>query len=381
MAWVTEEEYQAAKQVRAYEYLQTYQPGRLKKTRTRNEWQLQDHDSFKINEITSKWHWKSRGIGGMSALRFLMQVDGMGYTEAVKILCEQTPVYVSRAEPAPRKKPFSLPFPNDSFYRVRRYLNQRGIRDEVLDYCVQLGILYESAPYHNAVFVGMDEQGEAKYAFLRGIYDSRGKSFRMEQEGSNKQYSFCVPPLGKSHRVAVYEACIDRIRALVDVNEAVPKGTLGGFVEYEQNLSQEGSCWIYDQAICCERAVVERSAGLFQEAIAKGDALLTGTAVMYQTSIAEESCRILAGEVWNMAHIRGFAKITAAKETGDAPLILGNSLVFGNVCGKVLVRGNVLPSRSVENQTQELLVFRGGDSIHKVNESKKKTKSKKQPER
>ena len=67
MAWVTEEEYQAAKQVRAYEYLQTYQPGRLKKTRTRNEWQLQDHDSFKINEITSKWHWKSRGIGGMSA--------------------------------------------------------------------------------------------------------------------------------------------------------------------------------------------------------------------------------------------------------------------------------------------------------------------------
>ena len=211
MAWVTEEEYQAAKQVRAYEYLQTYQPGRLKKTRTRNEWQLQDHDSFKINEITSKWHWKSRGIGGMSALRFLMQVDGMGYTEAVKILCEQTPVYVSRAEPAPRKKPFSMPFPNDSFYRVRRYLNQRGIRDEVLDYCVQLGILYESAPYNNAVFVGMDEQGEAKYAFLRGIYDSRGKSFRMEQEGSNKQYSFCVPPLGKSHRVAVYEACIDAL--------------------------------------------------------------------------------------------------------------------------------------------------------------------------
>ncbi len=161
---------------------------------------------------------------------------------------------------------------------------------------------------------------------------------------------------------------------MVDVNEAVPKGTLGGFVEYEQNLSQEGSCWIYDQAICCERAVVERSAGLFQEAIAKGDALLTGTAVMYQTSIAEESCRILAGEVWNMAHIRGFAKITAAKETGDAPLILGNSLVFGNVCGKVLVRGNVLPSRSVENQTQELLVFRGGDSIHKVNEKQEKNK-------
>ena len=155
----------------AYEYLRTHQAQRLQKTRTRNEWQLTDHDSFKINELSSKWHWKSRNIGGMSALRFLMQVDGMGYTEAVKILCEQTPVYVPRAEPAPRKKPFSLPLPNDSFYRVRRYLNQRGIRDEVLDYCVQLGILYESVPYHNAVFVGLDEQEQAKYAFLRGIYD------------------------------------------------------------------------------------------------------------------------------------------------------------------------------------------------------------------
>ena len=239
MAWVTEEEYQAAKQVRAYEYLQTYQPGRLKKTRTRNEWQLQDHDSFKINEITSKWHWKSRDIGGMSALRFLMQVDGMGYTEAVKILCEQTPVYVPRAEPAPKKKPFALPMPNDSFYRVRRYLNQRGIRDEVLDYCVQLGILYESAPYHNAVFVGMDEQGHARYAFLRGIYEKRGKSFRMEQEGSEKQYSFCVPPLRKSCRVAVYEACIDALAHMtLEWNADKYRLSLGGVAAPKEGTGQ-----------------------------------------------------------------------------------------------------------------------------------------------
>ena len=203
MAWVTEEEYQAAKQVRAYEYLQTYQPGRLKKTRTRNEWQLQDHDSFKINEITSKWHWKSRDIGGMSALRFLMQVDGMGYTEAVKALCEQTPVY------------------------------------DVLDYCVQLGILYESAPYHNAVFVGMDERGEARYAFLRGIYDNQGKSFRMEQEGSEKRYSFCVPPLGKSCRVVVYEACIDALAHMtLEGNADKYRLSLGGVAAPKEGTGQ-----------------------------------------------------------------------------------------------------------------------------------------------
>lgn len=115
MAWVTEEEYQAAKQVRAYEYLQTYQPGRLKKTRTRNEWQLQDHDSFKINEITSKWHWKSRDIGGMSALRFLMQVDGMGYTEAVKSCVSRRLCMFPEQNQPPGRSPFPCLSPTTVF--------------------------------------------------------------------------------------------------------------------------------------------------------------------------------------------------------------------------------------------------------------------------
>lgn len=155
MSWVSEEEYQAAKQIRAYDYLQMHQPGRLVKTRTRNEWQLREHESFKINEITSKWHWKSRDIGGLSALRFLMQVDGMAYPEAVKLLCDDHAISIPKEVPVPEKKPFVLPTPNDNLNRVRHYLNQRGIRDDVIDYCVYLGILYESAPYHNAVFVAL----------------------------------------------------------------------------------------------------------------------------------------------------------------------------------------------------------------------------------
>lgn len=174
---------------------------------------------------------------------------------------------------------------------------------------------------------------------------------------------------------------LHRIRALVDINEEVLKGAWGGFVEHEQNLSQEGTCWIYDQAICCEHAVVESNAALFQESVAKGNALVTGDAVMYQTSVAEGTCRIQSGEVWDRARIQGTAQVAASWKTGYAPLLLGDSQVYGNVCGKVLVKGNVLPNRSVENQTQDLLVFRGGDSIRKVNESKKKSKQKKQPQR
>lgn len=44
-----------------------------------------------------------------------MQVDGMGYTEAVKALCEQTPVYVPREEPAQKRSPLPCLCPMTAF--------------------------------------------------------------------------------------------------------------------------------------------------------------------------------------------------------------------------------------------------------------------------
>lgn len=209
MPWVSEERIQELKQIRAYEYLRENQPNRLKKTRTVNEWELTDHDSFKINEVTSKWHWKSRDIGGISALRFLMQVDGLSFMEAVTLLQDGNFSYIPQEVKAPERTPFVLPKRNMNNRRILQYLSGRGISEAVIRYCLQLGILYESSPYHNAVFVGKDESGKARYAFLRGIYDNGKKSFKIEQAGSKKAYAFCVPPKKETKRVAVYEACID----------------------------------------------------------------------------------------------------------------------------------------------------------------------------
>ena len=39
---------------------------------------------------------------------------------------------------------------------------------------------------------------------------------------------------------------LHRIQAVSDVNEKVPKGTLGGFIENENNLSQEGTWDIFN---------------------------------------------------------------------------------------------------------------------------------------
>ena len=63
------------------------------------------------------------------------------------------------------------------------------------------------------MFVGKDETGTARYAFLRGTY-TKGKPFKAEVSGSEKQYCFCLPPKGTTNRLAVYEAAIETLAHL-----------------------------------------------------------------------------------------------------------------------------------------------------------------------
>ena len=94
MPGVTEEQITAAKQMSAIEFLRRYRPGQLVKAESRGEFQLKEHDSFKINETTSLWHWKSRDVGGKSALDYLIKVEGLKFVEAVQTLCGENPSYV-----------------------------------------------------------------------------------------------------------------------------------------------------------------------------------------------------------------------------------------------------------------------------------------------
>ena len=73
-----------------------------------------------------------------------------------------------------------------------RYLTGRGIAREVIDACLQSGDLYESLPYHNAVFVGRDAQGVPRYAMQRSTKE--GRPFKLEEAaGSDKRFTFSIP--------------------------------------------------------------------------------------------------------------------------------------------------------------------------------------------
>ena len=131
--------------------------------------------------------------------------------EAVRQLCENLPGSTLRPRLSPKKYlPFLFPLKTTA--SVCLFI-ETGHRPKGHQSCVQAGILYESAQYHNAVFVGKDDQGVPRYAFLRGTY-TRGKPFKAEVSGSDKSYCFCLPPCGTSRRVAVYEAAIETLAHL-----------------------------------------------------------------------------------------------------------------------------------------------------------------------
>ena len=103
------------------------------------------------------------------------------------------------------EKHLLLPKENRYHTNVFSYLTGRGIDKEIIRFCIETGRIYESAYHHNAVFVGMDQQGEPKYAALRGI----NTDFIGEANGSDKNYSFSIPAGKMSDQVHVFESAID----------------------------------------------------------------------------------------------------------------------------------------------------------------------------
>lgn len=63
---------------------------------------------------------------------------------------------------------------------------------------------------------------------------------------------------------------LHQIVALKDVDD-IEAGFLGGWVESEQNLSQEGNCWIYSGASVYGEARVMGNAKVFGSGVLKGD--------------------------------------------------------------------------------------------------------------
>lgn len=128
----------------------------------------------------------------------------------------------------------------------------------------------------------------------------------------NKKYKFT----GETREIV--GVTVHRIRALVDFS-IVKAGDLGGWIESEANLSQEGDAWVFDNAT------------VFGNAFVSGDALVFGNALVYGGAM-----------VYGDARVSGDARVC-----GDA-MVCGHARVFGDalVSGKARVYGDAKISKT-----------------------------------
>ena len=186
-------------------YLQQYEPQEVVRV-SRRVYSTKTHDSLKISN--GMWMWWSHGIGGKTALEYLIQVRGLPFIEAVQTILQHTPdaLQSSKSETVPKKERlFVLPRAAPTNEVVIDYLTDRGIAKEVIGYCIENKMLYESYRHHDVVLVGYDQGGTARYAGLRS---TSGRSFKGDAEDSEKAFSFRLVNQ-KARDVHVFEGAID----------------------------------------------------------------------------------------------------------------------------------------------------------------------------
>ncbi len=204
MPYIESEVLEKARQVDLLSYLQSNEPENLIKLSS-DIYCTRDHDSLKISN--GKWYWFSRGFGGVTALDYLMKVQNCSLQQAVmKILGRMVdgPSFSNDAKPKETRR-LLLPEVEKNPVHVVEYLKQRGILPSVIDYCLEHSLLFETKEYHNAMFVGYDTRGIARYAALRGTISG----YKGEVTGSNKRFSFSMSVIPDAEHVHLFESAID----------------------------------------------------------------------------------------------------------------------------------------------------------------------------
>ena len=172
------------------------------------------HDSITIRG--SKWFDHKNQTGG-GAIKFMQEFYGMDFQTAVQELLGRSIPPLSNSPPKSDKqeqktREFKLPEPNSDMHRVYAYLiKQRYIAPDIITHFAKQHTLYEDKEHHNAVFVGVDENGVPRQASKRST-NSYGNSFRITCQGSDTRYSFAH--FGKSSCLYVFEAPIDMLSFL-----------------------------------------------------------------------------------------------------------------------------------------------------------------------
>lgn len=131
--------------------------------------------------------------------------------------------------------------------------------------------------------------------------------------------------------VKVGDRVLHRIRALKTFGD-VKKGDLGGWVEKENNLSQEGDCWIYDEARVYGDARVFGNANVSMYASVFDNAEVYEHAEVFGNAEVSGNARIFGvATLFGCARVSERAQVYGYASVGGLTRIIENARIFGTV--------------------------------------------------
>lgn len=129
----------------------------------------------------------------------------------------------------------------------------------------------------------------------------------------------------------------------------VKEGDIGGLIEREDNLSHEGDCWVFDNAIVknnakvTDNATVKNNAKITDNARVSGNASVSRYAWMSGNAVALDNARIFgSATASDYAEISGNAMLYEYSEIYGNAVATGNAKIYGNavVSGNARVSNN-----------------------------------------
>ena len=112
-----------------------------------------------------------------------------------------------------------------------------------------------------------------------------------------------------------------RIRALKDFRD-VEAGDLGGWIQSENNLSQEGDCWIYDNAKCMDNARMYDNSIMHNNSVMCDFSEMHDNSAMYNNAVMYNN-----SEMYDYATMYDYSEMHDCSEMLDSSVLYRDSML------------------------------------------------------
>ncbi len=203
--FVPKEIVKQAKEIDLLTYFMNNNPSELVK-KGAGTYSLKTHDSVIISN--GLWHRFSTNEAGKTAVDYLMKVEKMTLQEAVSSVLNRNIESYTRTEIESNNEPRVLVIPEKATTNkeVIEYLKNRGIDEDIINYCITNNLIYQENKTNNVVFLGYDNQHNIKYA---GCRSTNEKKIMRDAKGSSKEFSFRLLSKIKNNSIHIFESSID----------------------------------------------------------------------------------------------------------------------------------------------------------------------------